>query len=185
MRRLGLASAVLLAALRAASAAPRAAEDLKAGAGAAFQAAAAVRFQPPVTLKAALVREAEGRLLAGSKGTRPIRLTGNVFLDGTGHAPQGSSWVTVTLSGWVNLRDDQGRPLSGSVHLSDTQTFFMSGNHVSGWARPYAYVSVYDGGRYLGSVRIEGDIHVSGWNTNGWVRLSGSGYVSGTLWAQD
>ena len=72
--------------------------------------------------------------------------------------------------------------INGSIRISDTVSAYVRPNsHVSAWARPYAYVSIYDNGRYLGSTRVSGTIHVSGWSRNGWLDLSGSGYVTGQL----
>lgn len=117
--------------------------------------------------------------------SRFITLSGHVYLDGTAHVPQGTSYAWVTVSGRTHLNDENGRMLSGSIYVSSSDGYFLNGNYVSGWARPYAYVSVYQDGRYLGNVRIDGNIHVSGWNSNGWVRLSGSGYVRGSGYIED
>lgn len=113
------------------------------------------------------------------KKPRTIRLSGWVNLSGSGFAPQHSPYITVTVSGWTTLQDETGRTLNGSIHLSDTQSYFASGNWVSGYARPRAYVSVYDNGRLLGTVLVDGNVHVSGFKNGDWVHLSGSGQVSG------
>lgn len=131
-------------------------------------------------------QEQEAPPAATSARQRFIRLTGHVSLSGTGHAPGSTGFATITVSGWTTLTDQDGRTLSGSIHLSDTQTYHLTGsNHVSGWARPSARVSVYRNGRYLGSVFVDGSIYVSGFNNNGWVNLSGSGYVQGSGTIED
>lgn len=63
-------------------------------------------------------------------------------VSGTGYLPKGSSLTTITVTGWTTLRDQDGRGLSGSVQVSDTSSYYITGNFVSGWVRPYAYVSL-------------------------------------------
>lgn len=122
---------------------------------------------------------------ARSKGTQTLRLRGYVSLNGSGFIPRGSSWATMTVSGWTTLEDQDGRTLRGDVRVEDTSTYYLSGNYVSGWARPSAYVNIYQDGRLLGSTRVEGSISVSGWRSGDYLSLSGSGFVDGTLTYQD
>lgn len=42
-------------------------------------------------------------------------------------------------------------------------------------------MSLYESGKYLGTVRVDGNMNVSGQNSNGWIHLSGSGYVYGDI----
>lgn len=121
----------------------------------------------------------------GTAQSRYIRVTGYLSLSGSAHVPQGSHGTFVTLSGYTQLQDERGRYLAGSVHFSDSSFYTVSGNHISGWARPYAQISIYENGRYLGSVRVDGSIYVSGWNNGGWVHLNGSGQVSGSGYIQE
>jgi hypothetical protein len=136
-------------------------------------------------LRPSLRLEAADPAPVKKQGTRHIRLSGWVHLSGSGFAPQQSGFATVTVSGYANLSDQNGSSISGSVHLSDTQSYFISGNFISGWARPYAYVSVYEGGRLLGTTRVEGSVNVTGWRNGSWINLSGSGQVSGDLYVND
>jgi hypothetical protein len=160
-----------------AAAAPALTFEQSAGAVRAQLQAAFGRERSP--LKLVVVSEEEGRR-AKAAGVRSIRLSGQLSLDGSAHVSAGP-FTTITLSGWAYLRDDNGGRISGNIHFSDTQTYHLSGNHVSGWARPYAYVNVYEGDKLLGTTRVDGSIYVSGWNNGGWVRVSGSGPVSGSL----
>lgn len=121
----------------------------------------------------------------GNAQSRYIRVTGYLSLSGSAHIPQGSNGTFVTLSGYTQLQDERGRYLAGSVHFTDSSFYHSNGNHVSGWARPSAQISIYENGRYLGSVRVDGSIYVSGWNNGGWVHLNGSGQVSGSGYIQD
>ena len=120
-----------------------------------------------------------------SAQNRYIRLSGYVNLTGSGFANAHWPFITLNVSGTTQLRDDSGRFLGGSVYLSDTVSCHAPSNYVTCWARPSAYVSVYDNGRYLGSVRVDGNITVSGWKSGNWVHVNGSGQVSGTGYIQD
>ena len=50
---------------------------------------------------------------------------------------------------------------------------------------PYANVAIYDSGRYLGTIRVDGNISVTGYNNGGWVNLNGFGTVSGAGYIDD
>lgn len=142
-----------------------------------FSAMAGLKALPPMARTLVQVDKPTPRPAA--KKLRNIRLSGWINLSGSGFAPQHSPYVTVTVSGWTTLQDETGRTLNGSIHLSDTQSYFASGNWVSGYARPRAYVNIYDNGRLLGTVLVDGNVHVSGFKNGDWVHLNGSGQVSG------
>ena len=167
-----LALAVLLAAAPA-SAAPS--EAARSSALQNFGAnIGALKFQPRMSAM-------QGEKGAKTAGTKVIRLSGHVWLDGNGYIGQGQRMATVTVSGYTQLRDQDGKYLNGQIRVSSTDTYWINGSHVSGWARPYAYVNVYsNSGKYLGSVYITGSIMVSGWANGSWLDLRGSGYVDGT-----
>lgn len=146
-----------------------------------FEGAAAVRAALSGMKPLSIMTLKQADQPAKAKGQKFIRLTGHVHLSGQGYAPGNRGFATITVDGWTTLRDQDGRMLNGQIRLSDTQSYHMTGaNHVSGWARPYAYVNIYSNGRYLGNVRVDGSIYVSGWKNGDWVRLSGSGYVDGS-----
>lgn len=181
MNRILLVVAVALSAVTAVAAldVPEAARF---AAGTSFGSLSSFRAEFPPRLEVKQTPEAPVGVQAG---TRVIRLSGNLHLSGSAHVPQGSSFVHINMSGWATLRDQDGRMVDGSIHFSETGFYHVTGSHVSGWARPSAVVSLYENGKFLGSTRIDGSIHVSGWNSNGWVNLSGSGQVSGSLYVQD
>lgn len=114
-----------------------------------------------------------------------VNLTGYLSMDGNGfvNQPNGGS-VMITLQGSTNLSD----PASGATataNFNETQTFFVNGNYVSGYVYPRQYVQVYRHGRMAGSVMVSGSIYVSGFVSGNWLRLSGSGQVSGSGSVQD
>lgn len=119
------------------------------------------------------------------KGTRTLRLRGFVTVNGSGYVPQHSSWANITVYGYTSLQDQDGHYLRGDIRVEDSRSYYISGNYISDWARPYAYVDIYDNGRLLGTTRVEGSIMVSGFKNGDWLNLSGSGYVDGFLTYQE
>ena len=114
-----------------------------------------------------------------------VRVSGNVDLRGSGYVSKGARIVSVNLTGTTDIRDSSGRIRSGYTTVSYMATLFVNGNWVSEWARPSIYLSLYQDGRYVGQVRVDGNIHVSGWVSGDWVSVSGSGDLSGDIWVQD
>lgn len=157
-------------------------EELRAAAGAALQDLAGFKPRVAVAFYAQQVDQPQAQPPAKQGQSVTLRLSGHVWLRGNAYVPQGSSFASVPVSGSTTLYDQNGRMLNGMVYVNDTVSVFLgAGDFVSAWARPYAYVSIYDNGKYLGSARIDGSINVSGWRRSGWLDLSGSGYVAGTL----
>lgn len=145
----------------------------------AFQALSAFKAKSPVR-KLSVVNGSGPAVKAGTR-QRYVTLRGFANVWGSAYVPQGQAGgVFITVSGDTQLQDNTGRYLSGSVTVSDSSFYHVSGNYVNGWPRPSATVTLYNRGRYVGTVRIEGSIPVSGWNNGGWVRVSGSGWVEGS-----
>ncbi|MBI5883556.1 MAG: hypothetical protein HZB91_10690 [Elusimicrobia bacterium] len=140
-------------------------------------------FKPAMSFSmfAQQTEKPEARPLAQKGQTVTLRLSGHVWLRGNAFVPQGSNFASVRVAGSTTLYDQNGKPLNGYVEVSDYVSVFLNSDYVSAFARPYAYVSIYKDGKFLGSVRIDGSIFVTGWNRNGWLDLSGSGTVGGTL----
>lgn len=141
-------------------------ETLRAGALGGFEGLAHVRLKPEAA-KAV------------------VNLSGYLNLDGSGYVsnPHGGS-VMITLRGSTNL-SDPATGASATAYFNETQTFFVNGNFVSGYVYPRQYVQVTRNGRSVGSLMVSGSIYVSGFLSGGWVRLSGSGQVSGSGPVQD
>ncbi|MBI4347484.1 MAG: hypothetical protein HY553_11555 [Elusimicrobia bacterium] len=110
-----------------------------------------------------------------------VTLRGHVYVSGDAYVGNGrTGYVWITVSGNTQLQDNEGRYLSGFVTVSHSDTYYVNGSWVNGWARPSAYVTLYKGGRYVGTIRVEGSIPVNGYNNGGWVRVSGSGWIEGS-----
>lgn len=151
-------------------------ETLPGAASGAFQALSGFRARTAVRSLDAIGTPQPAAPVAG---TRRISLRGYVHVSGDAYAQPGSS-VWLEVSGTTYLQDETGRTLNGLITVSDRQWFHVNGGYVNGWVRPAAHVSIYKGGQYLGSVRIEGWFPVSGSVYNGWLRVNGSGWVEGS-----
>lgn len=158
-------------------------ESLRASAAGSFQALPAFRGRAGVTTLDQGGAPPPGRRV--SRRSRYLRLSGHLYLSGSTFVPPGTAYATVTLTGWTTLSDQEGRLISGQAHFSDTSSYYVGSRHVSGYARPYTYVTLYRDGRWVGSVRVEGTILVSGFVNGNHLNLSGSGLVSGSAWVDE
>ena len=121
-----------------------------------------------------------------AKGTgKYITLRGFVSVSGQAYVSGQQGYVFITVSGDTQLQDNSGHYVNGFVTVSDSSGYYVSGNYISGWPRPSATVTLYKGGRYLGTIRVDGSIPVQGYNSGGWGRVSGSGWVEGSGWIND
>lgn len=114
-----------------------------------------------------------------AKGSKLITATGYLTLSGSGMV--NGAFASVPVSGWVNLSGSDG-PISGSVYMTGTAMMNVSGTWASGWVQPSAYVNIYDGGKLLGTMLVQGNIYVSGMVNGTWISVNGSGSVSGQMW---
>lgn len=155
--------------------------------------AASLSFQSLADFKPALAPVASERAVSGApvapirtRTLRTVRLSGNVSLNGTAYAGQGTSNVYVNFSGGARLDGSDGRTSSGYTSINESEFFWLnSGSFVSGYVHPSTTVSVYRDGKYVGQARVSGTIFVTGYNNNGWVNLSGSGTLSGDVTVED
>ena len=115
------------------------------------------------------------------KTQKLLRVSGFLTLNGSA-MHTGAGYVPVPVSGWVNLTEDTGAPISGGVYMNGTAWVSVSGAWASGWAAPQAYVTLTENGRVLGTMLVQGNIPVNGFVNGSWINVSGSGYVSGQMW---
>ncbi|MBI4051875.1 MAG: hypothetical protein HY400_05155 [Elusimicrobia bacterium] len=158
-------------------------EQMRSGVGTAFHALSGFKPRVSTGLKAVQVQR-DKSFRPKTSGSKLIHLTGYTFVSGDAFVRRDDFYAMITVSGWARLQDQEGRTWDGWVRVSDTGFYYVGSGYVSGIARPYAYVSLYQDGKYLGTTSIEGSIYVSGFNTGGRVSLSGSGYVSGDLYVE-
>ena len=141
-------------------------------------------FQPrlaPVAAKDAVAGKAVAA--PGVKAARYVRLSGNISLNGSAHVGNGSSSAFIHFNGSTRVEGDNGKITSDYFSINQSEHFWLNGpsSHVSGYVRPNVSVSLYKDGKYIGQGYVSGTIHVSGWNNNGWVNLSGSGQLTGDV----
>jgi len=117
--------------------------------------------------------------------SRYVNLSGYISLRGNTHIREGSQFVSMTISGNATLHGSGARTDNVWVneritfHLRDGQRFVNESVRIS------KYVSVYEGGRYVGSTTVSGTVRVSGSVSGRWLRLSGSGNLSGSIFVRD
>jgi hypothetical protein len=182
MRKLLL---VVLAAVLSGAVAANAAESLES-----VRAASALALPTPAALgalkfKRALVAkasEAKQESPKGEKASRLLRASGYLMLNGSTSVAPGSGFAYVPVSGWVNLSDETGAAISGGVYMTGTAMMNVSGSFANGWVTPQAYVSLYDGGKFLGTMLVQGTIYLSGFANGSWLNVSGSGQVGGQMY---
>ena len=119
-----------------------------------------------------------------AKTSRNIHLSGSINLNGSGYVPVNPSYATITLNGSTNLSGPDGYQ-SGYTTVNQSVSIFLNGDFVSQWVQISTRVSIYKSGRYVGSTYAQGSVHVTGWNSNGWLNLSGFGTLTGDIMVQE
>lgn len=125
---------------------------------------------------------------ARAKAGSYVRVDGYVNLQGNGWMPYGDNggFTSVNLTGWATFRDATGKVTSNSTYINTTASMWVRPNqyvHQTVW--PNVYVTFYRNGRIVGSTTMNGSISVSGWPSSSYFSLSGSGYLSGSIYVED
>ncbi len=134
-------------------------------------------------LQQALKLKPKGAFKAG----RNVRISGNVRLSGSAYAGRGQTrYVSIYIDGWASVRGADGVQ-SGQFRVSERVGVWVREGvqHVSEYVRVNQNVSIYKDGKYVGSTYVGGSIYVSGWKNGDWLRLSGSGSLSGSIFVRD
>lgn len=117
---------------------------------------------------------------------RNVSLFGDVRLSGNGFVPHNGGFVSISLSGNVRVSGDGGKVRGDGMVNEHVSVWVREGsNYVSQFVSVNTTVSLYDGGRYVGTANIHGSVHVSGWANGSWLRLDGSSSVSGSAFIRD
>jgi hypothetical protein len=120
------------------------------------------------------------------KAQRNIFLNGDVHLSGNGFVPQNGGFVSIPLSGSIRVSGDGGKVRGDGMVNEYVSVWVREGsNYVSQFVTVNANVSLYDGGRYVGTANVHGSVMVSGWANGSWLRLDGSGSVNGSAFVND
>ncbi|HBA59522.1 MAG TPA: hypothetical protein DCZ92_01605 [Elusimicrobia bacterium] len=121
------------------------------------------------------------------KAARYVQVSGYVSLNGNGFMPTNGGFTSVTLNGWGTFRDSTGKVTSNNTYLNVNASMWVYPNqHVFQSVHPNVYVQFYKDGKLIGSTSMNGSISVSGWpGSSSFFSLSGSGYLSGSIYVQD
>ncbi|MBI5595667.1 MAG: hypothetical protein HY928_06200 [Elusimicrobia bacterium] len=120
------------------------------------------------------------------KAQRHVSLNGDVRLSGNGFVPHNGGFVSIPLSGTVRVYGDGGK-VTGDGRVNEYVSVWVreGSNYISQFVSVNASVSLYSNGRYVGMTTVHGSVHVSGWASGSWLRLDGSGSVSGSAFISD
>ncbi|MBI5629660.1 MAG: hypothetical protein HY921_02115 [Elusimicrobia bacterium] len=110
-----------------------------------------------------------------------VPVSGQVSLSGSAYVPNGSSYVTVTLTGFAYFKDSSGRITSHPAYIHVMHGFWANQAWVSNYVYVTAYPSFFQDGASIGAFPVSGSVHVSGWITGNWIRLTGTGTLAGTV----
>ena len=115
------------------------------------------------------------------------QVSGYVNLNGNGWMPgNDGGFTSVNLTGWATFRDSSGKVTSNNTYVNTSVSLWVRPNqHVFQSVYPNLYVQFYKDGRLVGSTTMNGSISVSGWPSSNYFSLSGSGYLSGSIYVQD
>lgn len=115
-----------------------------------------------------------------------ITVQGYVTLQGNLWVPQNGGYATTYLTSWVQLRDYTGKYYTNNEYVNVHAGFWVNPNqHVWQTVYPRIYVTVYRDGKMVGTAYTDGSISVSGWANGSYMHLSGSGYISASLYVQE
>lgn len=124
---------------------------------------------------------------ARARAGRYVQVSGYVNLNGNGFVPGTTGgYTSVTLTGWANFRDSSGQVTSNNSYINTYASMWIYPNqHVFQTVWPNIYVQFYRNGKPVGSTSMTGSISVSGWPSSNYVTLTGSGYLSGSIYVED
>jgi len=116
-----------------------------------------------------------------------VQVSGYVSLNGNGWMPgTDGGFTSVSMTGWATFRDASGKVTSNNTYISTSVSMWVRPNqYVSQSVWPNLYVQFYRDGRPVGSTSMNGSIMVSGWPSSNFFSLSGSGYLSGSIYVED
>ncbi|HAT71851.1 MAG TPA: hypothetical protein DCS63_03450 [Elusimicrobia bacterium] len=124
---------------------------------------------------------------APAKAGRYVQVSGYVTLNGNGwvSGPNGG-FTSVTLNGWASFRDGSGQITSNNSYISVPASMWIYPNQsVFQTVWPNVYATFYRNGKIVGSTSLNGSVSVNGWPGSNFVTLSGSGYLSGSIYVED
>lgn len=130
------------------------------------------------------VPEAE---VARARSGRYVQVSGYVSLRGNGWVPgNDGGFTSVSLNGSATFSGDGGQVTSNYTSINTSVSLWVRPNqHIFQTVWPNVYVTFYRKGKPVGSTNLNGSISVSGWPSGSFFSLSGSGYLSGSIYVED
>ncbi|HAH32769.1 MAG TPA: hypothetical protein DCL44_10695 [Elusimicrobia bacterium] len=115
-----------------------------------------------------------------------VQVSGYVNLNGNGWMPSNGGYTSVNLTGWGSFQDSTGKVTSNQAYITESASMWLYPNQYAyQTVYPNVYVQFYKDGKPVGSTYLRGSISVSGWPSSSFVSLSGSGYLSGSIYVED
>lgn len=118
--------------------------------------------------------------------TRQATISGDLYLSGWGTGSGPTAYITIPLHGNVRLSGPDGLT-TNTLRVDVHQGFWVhdSRSYVSEWVHLSGTVDVFRDGKRVGSSRVSGSVHVSGWASGSDrfidLRVSGNGRLSGQI----
>lgn len=117
------------------------------------------------------------------KAGQYVSLRGYVSLNGGAFVPVNGGFVNVNLTGWAQLVSSDYKVKTDNQYISVYASFLVNPNqYVFQTVYPNVSFSVYNEGKYIGTVYPRDPISVSGWATGNYLNLSGSGYLNASIY---
>lgn len=141
-----------------------------------------------LTVSAPEVKIPEAPRPARAKAGRYVQVSGYVNLNGNGWMPSGDNggFTSVNLTGWASFRDATGQVVSNNAYINTSVSLWVRpGQHVFQTVWPNVYAQFTYKGKPCGSANMNGSISVSGWPSSSFFSLSGSGYLTGSVYVED
>ncbi|MCM2266940.1 MAG: hypothetical protein NDI60_04100 [Elusimicrobiales bacterium] len=144
-------------------------------------------FAAQLTAPAAAAEVETPEAPARARTGRYVQVSGYVSLNGNGWMPgTDGGFTSVNLNGWATFRDGSGQITSNNVSINTSVSLWVRPNqYVMQSVWPNVYATFYRNGKMVGSTSMSGSISVSGWPSGSFFSLSGSGYLSGSIYVED
>ncbi|MBI5743445.1 MAG: hypothetical protein HY952_02735 [Elusimicrobia bacterium] len=143
-------------------------------------------FAAQLTAPAVTPEVAEVPAPARARAGHYVQVSGYVNLNGNGWMPgPDGGFTSVTLNGYGTFSGAEG-VTSNNTYINTSVSLWVRPNqYVFQTVWPSVYATFYKNGKIVGSTNMTGSISVSGWPSSNFFSLSGSGYLSGSIYVED
>lgn len=135
----------------------------------------------------AALREGSPAFVPGVTAARPApalgqqRWVGYVSLEGHDFASVGVNWIRLTVSGKMNVVDENGTIVLKNVPVAYAGLFQVGERYIFGYAQIEAPVTLRVDGRVAAEGVLRGAVKMQGFISAGLARIRGNGQVSGLV----